>query len=176
MTRDDTDTMRTRNGAVRLTDNSVKRLAAPDTGNRITYDERVRGFGVRVTAKGKKAFVLNYRFQGRERRITIGSYPEWTLLAARRRTEEMRRDVDLGIDPLQRRTDKINAPTVQDLHDRYVSDHLPRKSQASIVSDLQMWKKAILPDLARRKLEDLTFSEIGECPTFCVLAIWSMLH
>jgi integrase len=157
---DSLDTTRTRNGAARLTDNSVKGLSAPDTGNRITYDERLRGFGVRVTANGKKAFILNYRFEGRERRMTIGSYPEWTLLAARRRAEEMRRDIDLGIDPLQRRTDKINAPTMQDLHDRYVSDHLPKKSHASIVSDLQMWKKSILPDLARRKLADLTFSEI----------------
>ncbi|KQI68574.1 integrase [Loktanella sp. 3ANDIMAR09] len=157
---DSTDTTRTRNGAVRLTDNLVKGLSAPKTGNRVTYDERLRGFGVRVTAKGKKAFILNYRISGRERRITVGSYPEWTLLAARRRAEELRRDVDLGIDPLQRRTDKMNEPTVQDLHDRYVSDHLPKKSQASIVGDLQMWKKSILPDLARRKLSDLTFNEI----------------
>lgn len=157
---DSTDTTRTRNGAVRLTDYSVKGLNAPDAGNRITYDERLRGFGVRVTATGKKAFILNYRFEGRERRMTIGSYPEWTLLAARKRGEEMRRDVDLGIDPLQRQTDKINAPTIQDLYERYVSDHLPKKSEASMVSDLQMWRKLVLPVLARRKLVDVTFSEI----------------
>jgi integrase len=157
---DSADTTRTRNGAVRLTDNLVKGLTPPAHGNHITYDERLRGFGIRITASGKKAFILNYRINGRERRITIGAYPEWTLLAARRRGEEMRRDVDLGIDPLQRRTDKMNEPTVQDLYERYVLDHLPKKSEASVVSDLQMWRKNILPVLARRKLSDLSFNEI----------------
>ncbi|PIB25874.1 integrase [Amylibacter kogurei] len=157
---DSADTTRTRNGAVRLTDNLVKGLKPPLKGNKITYDERLRGFGVRVMASGKKSFILNYRINGRERRMTIGAYPEWTLLAARRRGEELRRDVDLDIDPLQRRTDKMNAPTVQDLYDRYVTDHLPKKSESSVVSDLQMWKKNILPVLARRKLSDVSFDEI----------------
>ena len=47
---------------------------APAVGNRITYDEEVKGFGVRITSAGAKAFILNYRAAGRERRITIGSF------------------------------------------------------------------------------------------------------
>ena len=157
---DSTDTVRTRNGVQRLTDNFVKGLKAPPKGNVVRYDDRIRGFGVRVTSAGKKAFVLNYRIHGRERRMTLGSYPAWTLLAARRRAEELRRDVDLGIDPLQRRTDKMNAPTVSDLFERYVSDHLPKKSNSSVINDLQLWNKDILPTLASRKLADVIFSEI----------------
>lgn len=157
---DSTDTTRTRIGPARLTDNLIKGLSAPLKGNQIVYDERIKGFGVRVTSTGKKAFILNYRINGRERRITIGSYPEWTLLAARKRCEELRRDIDLGTDPLQCRSDKLNAPTVQDLYDRYVIDHLPKKSETSTVNDIQMWKKNILPTLARRKLSDLTFTEV----------------
>ena len=61
--------------AERLTDGSVRRLPAPLNGNRIAYDEEVKGFGVRVTAAGAKAFILNYRAEGRERRITLGSFP-----------------------------------------------------------------------------------------------------
>ena len=33
----------------RLTDSGVKKLQTPPTGNRITYDEELKGFGVRVT-------------------------------------------------------------------------------------------------------------------------------
>lgn len=157
---ENTDTARTRKGAVRLTDNITKGLSAPEKGNKVYYDERLRGFGVRVTAAGRKAFVLNYRINGRERRITIGSYPEWTLVAARRRAEEFRRDVDLGIDPLQQRDDKREAPTVQDLFERYVTDHLPKKSESSVASDLQMWQKSILPEIGRRKLAELSFNEV----------------
>ena len=47
--------------AERITDKLVKGLVAPARGNRILYDDEVRGFGIRITANGTRAFVLNYR-------------------------------------------------------------------------------------------------------------------
>ena len=47
--------------AEKITDRSVRTLVAPAAGNRVTYDEEVKGFGVRITSAGAKAFVLNYR-------------------------------------------------------------------------------------------------------------------
>lgn len=78
-----TDTARTQIDSTRINDKLVRGLVAPEKGNRITYDGHLSGFGVRITAAGRKSFILNYRFKGRERRMTIGSYPEWTVLAAR---------------------------------------------------------------------------------------------
>jgi hypothetical protein len=48
-----------------LTDRIVRELPAPARGAKITYDggdprRRVSGFGVRVTAAGQRAFILNY--------------------------------------------------------------------------------------------------------------------
>ncbi len=60
-----------------LTDKLAKAMPGHETGNRITYDVDVKGFGVRVTSAGAKAFILNYRAGGRERRITSGSHPDW---------------------------------------------------------------------------------------------------
>jgi hypothetical protein len=36
--------------AQRLTDAAIKRLRAPSKANRITYDDDVAGFGIRITA------------------------------------------------------------------------------------------------------------------------------
>ena len=47
--------------AQKLTDAIVKALAVPPSGEKITYDEAVKGFGIRVTAAGARSFVLNYR-------------------------------------------------------------------------------------------------------------------
>ena len=58
---------------IRITDKLVKDLSSPAKGNIITYDTEVKGFGVRVTAAGARAFILNYRAGGVERRITIGA-------------------------------------------------------------------------------------------------------
>ena len=40
--------------AQRITDKLVKDLVPPATGNRITYDDKIKGFGIRITAAGTK--------------------------------------------------------------------------------------------------------------------------
>jgi hypothetical protein len=66
-----TDIVRTQDFLIvtrKLTDSIVKTLPLPVRGNRIAYDTDVKGFGVRITAAGARAFVLNYRTRaGRDR-------------------------------------------------------------------------------------------------------------
>ncbi|XUU61866.1 Arm DNA-binding domain-containing protein [Erythrobacter sp. HA6-11] len=71
----DTDTVRTQPNRKRLSDRVVSALKAPQSGSTIVYDTSLSGFGIRLTKAGSKAFILNYRFEGRERRITIGKFP-----------------------------------------------------------------------------------------------------
>lgn len=84
-----------------LTDDIVRALPAPSKGNKITYDGEVKGFGVRVTTANARAFILNYRTKlGIERRYTIGSFPDWPVNEARDRAKELKRQIDLGGDPM----------------------------------------------------------------------------
>ncbi len=55
------------------------------------FDTEVRGFSLRVLSSGNRCFVLDYRYAGRQRRMTIGRWPEWTVTAARERAKELRR-------------------------------------------------------------------------------------
>jgi hypothetical protein len=82
---------------------------------------------VRVHAGGTKSFFLNYRFNGVERRYTIGCWPLWSLDAAREEARSKRREIDAGRDPAIEKRDRREAPTVQELADRYIRDHLPKK-------------------------------------------------
>jgi len=146
--------------AGRLTDTIVKGLPAPTVGNRIKRDTEVRGFGIRVTAGGARAFVLNYRFEGRERRITIGSYPDWSTIAARERAKELRRAVDSGEDPLARREERRAAATMSELCARYEAEHLPTKRPGSQYDDRLMIKRSIKPALGNMKVAHVTVSDI----------------
>lgn len=146
--------------ASRLTDRLVKTLPSPATGNKITYCNELKGFGCRVTSAGAKSFVLNYRVNGRERRLTIGSYPEWSVMAAREQAAKLRREIDLGGDPLGKRQAEREAPTVHGLFVRYAEEHLPSKASRSAADDASMWRSYILPKLGKFKLRDLTASDV----------------
>jgi integrase len=145
--------------AERITDKLVRSLIPPAKGNRIIYDTDIRGFGVRVTAAGARSFVLNYYASRRERRYTIGSYPEWSVQAARGQAAELKRSVDRGSDPLETRQESRGAPTMSDLFQRYEAEHLPRKAPRSAADDRSMWKKIILPELGHRKAAAITHDD-----------------
>jgi integrase len=144
-----------------LTDAIVRSLGAPASGNKITYDggdpkKRVRGFGVRVTAAGARAFVLNYRAGGIERRYTIGSFPDWTVSAAREEAKRLRREIDRGEDPVRGRRDYQEAPTVADLCDRYIDEHAAaRKRERSRLEDEGLIRQWIGPELGAQKLAEI---------------------
>jgi hypothetical protein len=117
--------------AIKLTDRSVRALIAAQQGNRITYDEVVRGFGLRVTAGGAKNFVLNYRLGGHERRITIGAYPDWSVAAAREHARSLKRRINLGDEPMRERHDDRVEPSMAELCDRFEQEYLPKRRPAT---------------------------------------------
>ena len=143
-----------------LDDKVVKGLSAPDAGNRITYDETVKGFGVRVTSAGAKAFILNYRAGGRERRITIGSYPDWKVSAAREQAKHLKRQIDVGEDPMAERHADRAAPTMDTLADRFVAEHLAKRRPATQTDYNSILKLYVRPQLGKMKVADLRHSDV----------------
>jgi integrase len=147
---------------MQFNDKFLKSLPLPAKGNRIWYDDQVTGLGLRITAGGAKSFVFNYRVHGRERRYTLGPYGKdlWTLLRARRRAGELRRMVERGEDPLSGRIDARNAPTVNDLCDRFEEEHIPKKRARTQTDYKRVIKKDIRPELGAKKVADVDFSDI----------------
>jgi integrase len=116
----------------RLTHAFVQNVRTPAGGAATYWDNDPRGFGLRVYAAGGKSFFLNYWLEGRERRHTIGSFPAWSVTAAREEAKELRQRVDRGEDPAGEKRERRVAPTVQDLINRYIEQHLPRKSMSAV--------------------------------------------
>jgi len=147
--------------AQKLTDRIVKSLPAPTHGNRITYDTDTKGFGIRVTAAGGRAFVLNYRRKsdGRERRWTIGSFPNWTTGAARDEAKRLKRLIDGGADPVGEHQGERSAPTVADLCERFEKEYLPRKREWTAKGYRQQIAADILPAMPRLKVAAVTYAD-----------------
>ncbi|WP_137391427.1 tyrosine-type recombinase/integrase [Rhodoligotrophos defluvii] len=147
----------------RITNDTLKRLKPPATGNIIVWDTEVRGFGARITAAGAIAFIVNYTIHGRERRYTFGHYPHLPAAEARKNAAALRQKVLLGADPMQDREGQRSAPTVDDLCDQYIKKHAkPRKRPSSLMNDQSMISRIIKPKLGNRKVAEISHDDIDE--------------
>ncbi len=143
---------------MRLNEQTIRALEAPGKANRIWYDDDAPGFGIRVTKAGKRAFVLNYRVEGRERRMTIGSWPDWSTTAARNRAKELRRDIDQGIDPLEVKEQRRAALTFGEVAAQYIKRYASRKKSG--YRDVEYLRREVLPHWGKRKAEDIERSDV----------------
>ena len=109
------------------------------------FDADIRGFAVCIYRGGGQAFTFDYRVDGRQRRMTIARWPEWSVTAARERARELRRMVDAGGDPLGERSLRREAPRFQDLIDRYIKEHVPRLAPVSASVQKSMLAKLVAP-------------------------------
>lgn len=121
-----------RGASCRLTNKFVEAIEPPAKGA-VTWwdgdhDREVKGFGIRVYSTGTRSWFFNYHLSGREGRKTIGEFPTWSADAARAEAKALRQRVGRGEDPAIVTRERATAPTVQDLVDRYVDDHLPTKA------------------------------------------------
>ena len=102
---------------LRLTQAAVDRLKAPAEGRVEFFDTHLPGFGLRVSAKrgdarGHRAWIVLYRFDGRLRRFTIGTPDTHSIDDARDEARAIQRDAKRGIDRAEVKAKPV-APTRQ---------------------------------------------------------------
>ena len=100
-----------------LTETFIARAELPDKGQRDYCDALLPGFVLRVSARGRKSWVIFYRVQagpykGKQRRMTIGQYPVTKLSEARDEARALLRAAAAGGDPAKDKQDAKKAPAV----------------------------------------------------------------
>jgi len=146
--------------ATSLTDKDLKDLAAPAAGTKNHPLGEPAGFGLRVTQAGAKAFVLRYRAGRRERLLTIGSFPDWKIKAARERAAELKRLVDQGVDPLAQREAERTAPTMAELADRFLAQHASRRREASQRAAKNLLTLYVRPELGKSNVAAVRHADV----------------
>jgi integrase len=132
----------------------------PEPRKDIRWDDQLPGFGVRVFASGRKAFVLSYRHQGRKRLITLGHYGVLTLDQARDRARRQVVAVRDGIDPLAERLKETQGQTLKDLATAYL-ERYARVFKKTWREDESRLSNLILPRWGSLKLTALKRSDIA---------------
>ena len=155
-----------------LNEGAIKELPVPERGNRVHYFAGAvlqgipapRGFGVRVTAGGAKAFVLNYRLRGREFRYTIGQHPDWSALRAVREARQLRQRIDRGENPLDDRAPPPAVKTVSDVLDEFLKRYVraPGRELRAAKEYESAFKRLVMPTIGSTGIYELRRSQIAD--------------
>lgn len=135
---------------------SIAKAERPTTGQRFIFDDHrdaPRGFGLRITAAGGKAFVLAYTIDGRQRRKTIGEWPTWSLEAARAEAQDLVRGINKGGDPLEEKRLRKAAPTVAELAKDWLELHASGLKSAGTIRGLI--NNDLVPSIGTMKVADV---------------------
>ena len=133
----------------------------------IHWDRTVKGLGMRVTPAGAKSYILNYRVAGRSRRATLARCSEISLKEARERAgRELAAIRDGETDPLERRRELREAPTVADGLDRFFGEYVPERIRTGrmkerTVREYRLQANAtIRPAIGKRQIADVRRADI----------------
>ncbi|WP_198175471.1 site-specific integrase [Rhizobium sp. NXC14] len=148
---------------MKLTKKVVEALEAQAT-DRFYWDESPKGFGVKVTGKGKKVFVVQTRLNGRTRRATIGEFGSpWSVDQAREEALSLLSQFVRGRDPvLEKKAARVRGITVRELSERYWNEANQHKKSSTLDVERGLMKRHILPLLGERVVSELTTSDVQQ--------------
>jgi integrase len=134
----------------------------------IAYDESLPGFGCRVTPRGARSWIVEYRPHGggrriAKKRITLGSASVLTPDQARQTAAEVLARVRLGHDVPHDRAMRRAAPTLADLIERFTREEVrpTRKPRTSDLYDMY-FRVHVLPALGFRRAREITLADIAK--------------
>jgi integrase len=143
---------------IKLTKRSVESLPAAATAI-IWYDDKLAGFGVRIMPTGRRFYFARYRNKhDRSRWFTIGEHGKVTAEAARTMAQRILQTVAVdGSDPSGEREAFRAAPSVSDLLNRYIVEHVERRNRPRTQSAFKsIVERDIRPALGHLKVASIT--------------------
>jgi hypothetical protein len=130
---------------VKFTDFQIKNLKAKT--NRYEVWEG-KGLGIQISPTGRKSWIFMYRFNGKPRRMTLGTYPVMSIAQARAAHGKAQLDLEQGKDPgagqVQANLEDRNTLTVEALVEEYLQ-RWAKRWKRSWREDEHILRKDVVP-------------------------------
>ena len=144
---------------LRITKRAVDTLTV-QAGDAVFWDRDLPGFGVRVHATGRMAYVVQSRGPTGPKRVTLGRHGDLS-------TDEARKQAAVAIDRIKQGEDPIPKPpepelTVSELAERFMSAHVKVHCKPNTVANYRfVIEKHILPVLGTMFISEVGRGEIS---------------
>ena len=129
----------------------------------VFWDASLPGFGVKVTPKGRRVFLVMYRAGARLRKYTIGPYGRITLPMARGHAQKIFAARLDGRDPASEKKDarrRLVVDRIGDLVESFIILHLAGKRSATQISNLL--RRDVIPYWGMRSIHEIKKRDIIE--------------
>ena len=140
--------------------NTAVRNAKPGEKTRKIFDGA--GMYLELAPSGGKWWRLKYRFDGKEKRLSLGTVPDVSLKVARERRDEARRLLANGIDPSEhRKAEKVAkaeqiANSFEAIAREWFSKHEPNWSTSHAKRVISRLERDIFPWIGSRAISKIT--------------------
>jgi integrase len=150
---------------IRLTKSAIDALPTPES-DVVYWDAGCPGFGVKVTPKGRKVFIVLYRTGGggsKLRKYTIGPYGRVTLHQARVAAQKVFAAKLDGRDPASEKREakrRVVADRVEDLLETFIAQHLSQNRSGGEIS--RLLRREVGKPWAGRSIHEITKRDVVE--------------
>jgi integrase len=154
---------------IRLTKSAIDALPTPHS-DVVYWDTGFPGFGVKVTPKGRKVFIVLYRTGGagsKLRKYTIGPYGRVTLHQARLAAQKVFAAKLEGRDPAAEKRDRrrrVVADRVEDLLESFIAQRLSQNRSGKEIARLlrrevgKAWTGKSIHELSKRDVVEVIWA------------------
>ena len=123
------------------------------------------GLFLLVTPSGGKLWHFKYRFDSKEKKITLGTYPEISIADARLRRDEVRKQIAHGIDPgavrkAQKQAKTEEAETFEVIAREWHTKFTPTWTPGHAITIMSRLERDLFPWIGKRPINQIKAPEL----------------
>lgn len=150
---------------MRITKRNID-LLEPSDKVQFHWDDKLKGFCVKVYPTGRKVFVVQDRLDGKTRRYTIGTYGSpWTPDTARHQALEYLSQLANGVDPTADKRSRRLQDNLAALAKSYLIDGNSHKKPLTKEVEERSINRHIIPLLGKKRLSEITKQDLQKFMT-----------
>ncbi len=146
-----------------LTDAAIRNASVPAKPTKLSDG---RGLYLLCAPSGGRWWRFKYRYEGKEKLLSLGTYPEVSLAKARDAREEARRQLASGVDPssarqeAKRRKEEASASSFESIAREWLENVKPAWAEVYHKDTEKRFEAFVFPSIGRRPISAVAVTEL----------------